>query len=95
MIDVDEKENINIRAAIVHVIGDLLQSVGVIIAAIVVITKPEWKIIDPICTYLFSLLTLATTIPVFKDCYKILMECVPKDVRTDLIREDILMVNGV
>lgn len=65
MIDVDEKENINIRAAIVHLIGDLLQSVGVIIAAIVVITKPEWKIIDPICTYLFSLLTLATTIPVF------------------------------
>ena len=95
MIDVDEKENINVRAAIVHVIGDLLQSVGVIIAAVVILTKPEWKIIDPICTYLFSLLTLATTIPVFKDCYKILIGCVPKDVRTDLIREDILIINGV
>jgi len=95
MIFSDGKENINMRAAFVHLLGDLLQSVGVIIASIVIIYKPEWKIVDPICTYLFSIITLATTIPVFYDCYKILMECVPKDVRTDLIREDILKINGV
>jgi len=95
MIDVDEKENINIRAAFVHAIGDLLQSVGVIIAAIVILIKPEWKIVDPICTFIFSFLTLATTTPVFKDCFRILMGCVPNDVRTNLIRKDILLIDGV
>ena len=49
-------------AAFIHVIGDFLQSLGVFIAAIVIYFKPEWNIIDPICTFVFSLLVLATTI---------------------------------
>ena len=89
------KDNINVRAAVVHIIGDLLQSIGVIIASIVIYFVPEWKIVDPICTYLFSVLVMFTTIPVFIDCIKIFMESAPKDLRTDMIREDILAVEGV
>ena len=75
-----EEENINIRAAVVHVIGDMLQSIGVIIASVLIYIWPETKTADPICTYLFSILVIITTIPVFKDCMVILMESKPKGV---------------
>lgn len=73
-------ENLNIRAAMVHMIGDMIQSIGVIIAAIIIYVKPEWTIADPICTFLFSILVLFTTVPIFLDCLRILMEASPSDV---------------
>lgn len=78
-----------------HLIGDLLQSVGVIIAAIVIYFRPDYKIIDPICTYMFSIIVMFTTVNVFKECYQILMESTPSDIRIDYIREDILGIKGV
>jgi len=70
----------NIRAAIVHIIGDMIQSLGVVVAAIIIYFKPEWKIIDPICTFIFTFLVILTTIPIFKDCVVVLMEATPKDI---------------
>lgn len=63
-----------------HAVGDLLQSVGVIIASIVIYTDPRYKVADPICTYIFSIIVMFTTIPVFQDCFRILMEHTPEDV---------------
>lgn len=60
-------ENINVRAAFIHVIGDVLQSIGVFCAALVVYFKPEWAIADPICTFIFSIIVLCTTITILKD----------------------------
>lgn len=88
-------ENINIRAAVVHVIGDMLQSIGVIIAAILITFFPGAKIADPICTYLFSVLVLITTIPVFRDCMRILMEVQPPSVDAHAIRAKILKIPEV
>ena len=36
--------------------------------------QPEYKLADPICTFLFSVLVLATTITILKDTIKVLME---------------------
>lgn len=70
------------RAAIIHIIGDMVQSIGVITAAVIIKVKPEWQIADPICTYLFSILVLMTTVPIFKDCIGMLMEASPSDIDT-------------
>lgn len=70
------------RAAIIHILGDMVQSIGVISAAIIIKVKPEWEIADPICTYLFSVLVLMTTIPIFIDCTRIVMEGSPSEVDT-------------
>jgi zinc transporter 2 len=75
-----QEENINIRAAVVHVIGDIIQSIGVIIAATLILFVPAAKIADPICTYLFSILVIFTTVPVFRDCIAVLMESVPTSI---------------
>ncbi|CAF4329410.1 unnamed protein product, partial [Rotaria magnacalcarata] len=59
-------KNINVRAAIIHVIGDFVQSVGVLCAAILIKFKPEYKLADPICTFIFSVLVLFTTITIMR-----------------------------
>jgi Co/Zn/Cd efflux system component len=64
--------------------GDLVQSLGVIAAAIIIYVgdkngHPEWKIADPICTFLFSVLVLITTVPIFGDMMRLLLEGTPID----------------
>lgn len=57
----------NVRAALIHVISDFVQSCGVFLAALVIYFMPEWTIVDPICTFLFSILVLFTTLNIMKD----------------------------
>lgn len=67
----------NIRAAQIHLLGDGIQAVGVVIAAIIIYFRPDWKIADPITTFVFAVIVLGTTVPVSIDCVKILMEFSP------------------
>lgn len=60
-------ENINVRAAFIHVLGDVLQSIGVFFAAIIIYFQPTWQLADPICTFIFSIIVLWTTITILKD----------------------------
>ena len=59
-------QNINVHAAFIHVVGDFIQSIGVFIAALIIRFKPEYKLADPICTFIFSVLVLVTTIKILK-----------------------------
>ena len=72
----------------------MIQSVGVLIAA-VVIYFTEYSIIDPIITFVFSIIVFFTTIGVAKDCISVLMEGVPAEVDMEKIEQDILDVEGV
>jgi solute carrier family 30 (zinc transporter), member 2 len=68
------------RAAMIHLLGDLIQSVGVVIASIVVKFNPTWKLCDPICTIVFAIIVLFTTTNVVKDCIRVLMEASPNGI---------------
>ncbi|XP_022109146.1 zinc transporter 2-like isoform X2 [Acanthaster planci] len=81
--------NMNVRAAFIHVLGDLIQSVGVCIAAIIIIVKPDWKIADPICTFVFSVLVLVTTIFILRDAVQVLMEGVPRHINLHDLHADL------
>uniref|UniRef100_UPI0037E73977 proton-coupled zinc antiporter SLC30A2-like n=1 Tax=Semicossyphus pulcher TaxID=241346 RepID=UPI0037E73977 len=87
--------NASVKAAFIHVVGDLVQSVGVLLAATIIHFWPEYKVADPICTFLFSALVLGTTLPVTKDVLRILMEGTPQDVNFSTVRELLLSVRGV
>lgn len=52
---------------------------GVVIAAIIIYIKPEWKIADPITTLVFIVIVLCVTTPVAIECFKILMEYAPTE----------------
>nr|XP_046268799.1 zinc transporter 2-like isoform X2 [Scatophagus argus] len=87
--------NASVKAAFIHVLGDLVQSVGVLLAATIIHFWPEYKAADPICTFLFSVLVLGTTLPVTKDVFRVLMEGTPRDVDLNAVRELLLSVRGV
>ncbi|XP_059510309.1 proton-coupled zinc antiporter SLC30A2-like isoform X3 [Stegostoma tigrinum] len=87
--------NASVRAAFIHVVGDLLQSVGVLIAAYIIYFKPEYKIVDPICTFLFSILVLGTTISILRDVLCILMEGTPKGMDFNQVKQSLLLIDGV
>ncbi|XP_053382354.1 proton-coupled zinc antiporter SLC30A2-like [Mercenaria mercenaria] len=74
------KANINVKAAFIHVLGDLLQSVGVLVAAFIIYFKPSWKLADPICTFVFSVIVLGTTLTIMRDILVVLMEGTPRSV---------------
>jgi solute carrier family 30 (zinc transporter), member 2 len=93
--DHDDSENLNIRSAMIHVIGDLLQSVGVIIAAICIRIWKEAEIVDSICTFVFCFIILCTTIPLLIDCVKLLMESLPNGINIDKIEEALLKIDNV
>ena len=78
--EVKAQENLNVRAAVIHMIGDLITSLGVIIAATLIYINEDWKIADPICTFIFSILVLFTTFPVMSDCIRVLLEGSPEEI---------------
>lgn len=72
--------NINIQGAYLHVLGDSIQSVGVMIGGALIWYKPEWKIIDLICTLIFSAIVLGTTIRMLRNILEVLMESTPREI---------------
>lgn len=73
----------------IHLIGDLVQSVGVVIAAVIIKLKPEWKLVDPICTIVFAIIVFFTTTNVVKDCIRVLMEASPVGIDTHEFEEQL------
>ncbi|NXX04119.1 ZNT3 protein, partial [Larus smithsonianus] len=85
----------SVRAAFIHVVGDLLQSVGVLVAATIIYFKPQCKIADPISTLFFSIFVLGSTFTILKDVFRVLMEGAPRGVAFDAVKEVLLGVSGV
>lgn len=86
-------DNINVRAAAAHVLGDLLQSLGVLLAAIIIKIFPEAQVADPICTLIFSVIIIFTTAKVGRDSVWLLMQGSP--VARDKIVLDLRQIPGV
>ncbi|XP_068431590.1 proton-coupled zinc antiporter SLC30A8 isoform X2 [Clinocottus analis] len=90
-----QQDNASVRAAFVHVLGDLLQSASVFLSAIIIFFKPEYKIADPICTFLFSIFVLCTTITILRDILVVLMNGAPAGMKYADVRDGLLAVKGV
>lgn len=90
----DTHGNLNLRAAFLHVIGDLLGSVGAIIAAIL-IKLFGWGLADPIASVIVAILVLVSAWRVLRDSLQVLMEGVPKGVEVNHIIKIIRDVPGV
>ena len=89
-----DKKSVNTRAALVHVMGDLLGSVAALIAG-VVIQLTGWMPIDAILSILVSLLILKSTISILHESYHFLMEGVPLHIDYLAVGQDLKAVPGV
>jgi cobalt-zinc-cadmium efflux system protein len=87
-----DRESLNMRGAVLHVLGDLLGSVAAIIAALVIMWT-GWTPIDPILSVLVALLILSTAWALMRDAAHVLLEGVPANLDRDAIAADV--VKGV
>lgn len=90
----DSQDNLNIRSALLHVLGDLLGSVGAIIAGLLILLF-NWNIADPIASVVVSVLILYSGIRITKDAVHILMEGKPDNVNVDNLKKSLSELDGV
>jgi cobalt-zinc-cadmium efflux system protein len=69
-------ESLNVRGAYLHVLGDLLGSVGAIAAGLVILST-GWMMVDPIISLFIALLILAGAWRLVKEAVDILLEAAP------------------
>ncbi len=79
------KHSVNIRAAFYHVMGDLLGSVGAVIAGILILTC-NWYLADPVLAILIAVLIIINAIGVIRETVDILLEATPTHISLDEIR---------
>jgi cobalt-zinc-cadmium efflux system protein len=84
-----DRANLNVRAALLHVLGDLLGSIGAIAAAIVILAT-GWTPIDPILSVFLTLLILRGAWDVTRRAGHVLMEGVPEGFDAAAMRADLL-----
>ncbi len=88
------RENLNIKSAFIHVIGDALGSAGAIVAALIILaTGINW--VDPLVSVLIGFLILFSSWDLLKESVHILMEGVPAGVQISDIEQTLLKQNGV
>ncbi|MCG9429979.1 CDF family zinc transporter ZitB [Escherichia coli] len=84
----EEEKNLNVRAAALHVLGDLLGSVGAIAAAIIIIVT-GWTPIDPILSVLVSCLVLRSAWRLLKESVNELLEGAPQAIDVDELKQNL------
>ncbi|XP_057997166.1 metal tolerance protein 1 isoform X1 [Hevea brasiliensis] len=89
------QRNINVQGAYLHVLGDSIQSIGVMIGGGVIWYKPEWKIVDLICTLIFSVIVLGTTIKMLRSILEVLMESTPREIDATKLEKGLLEMEEV
>lgn len=83
-----DQENLNIRGAVLHVLGDLLGSVAAIAAAMIILTT-GWILADPILSVLVAILILRSAWSLIKDSGHVLLQGTPKGFDTTQIQVDL------
>lgn len=89
-----ERDSLNVEAALRHVVADLLGSVGVVVAAVVIVLT-GWTVVDPLLSVAIALLIVASAWGVLRDSTAILMEETPSGLDADLVARAIVEVPGV
>jgi cobalt-zinc-cadmium efflux system protein len=82
------KENLNIRSVFYHMFADAISSVGIVIAALVIMYT-NWTFIDPFVSIGISVIILFWAWGVLKDSTRILLETAPKGLDIDMISDDL------
>ncbi len=88
LLHADSKDSLNIRSAYLHIVMDALSSVGVIVAALLMMAF-GWFWLDPLLTLAVSLYVLRESWPLLKTSIHILMQGTPEGIRIDPLVEEV------
>jgi cobalt-zinc-cadmium efflux system protein len=86
--------DLNLRSAFIHLIGDVLSTVGAVTAGVIIyFTNANW--LDPFVSVLIGFLILYNAWEILRDAMDILLEATPRDVDIKTMVKDIVQVEGV
>ncbi|MBK1894386.1 cation diffusion facilitator family transporter [Chryseobacterium paridis] len=90
----DSEASLNMKGAYFEVLSDMLTSVGVMIAGIIMLTT-NWYYADPLISAAIGLLIFPRTWRLLKEAIDVLLESTPKDVDIDQLRQSLEKIPGV
>ena len=88
------RDSLNMRGAYLEVLGDLLGSAAVVIAAVVIVVT-GWTPIDALASLAIGALILPRTLRLLRDAVDVLLEASPKGLDVEAVRRHILAAPGV
>jgi cobalt-zinc-cadmium efflux system protein len=88
------KDDLNVRSAYLHMVGDALSALGVV-AAGVVVTLTGNPIADPIVSLVIGILILFSSWSILNESVNVLLEGVPKGIDMDALEREVAAVPGV
>lgn len=86
--------SLNIRGAYLHILGDALSSVGVVIGSLIILYT-GWYLVDPLLSMLISLVIIYGAWALVKESVNILLESVPSHINIDAVAAEIQKIEGV
>ncbi|HEX6943752.1 MAG TPA: cation diffusion facilitator family transporter [Gemmatimonadaceae bacterium] len=86
--------SLNARGAYLHVLGDLLGSVGTVIAALV-IRWTGWLAADPIASIVVTLLVVRSAWRLVRESVEVLLEATPAHISLGRVREGLQAISGI
>lgn len=89
-----DNENLNVKSAFLHVLGDILGSVGAITAALLILFF-GWNLADPIASMIVAVLIIISGYRVTRDSFNILMESAPENLPSEDVQAKLLTVEEV
>ncbi|ESO97615.1 hypothetical protein LOTGIDRAFT_103819 [Lottia gigantea] len=94
---VTELNELNMRGVFLHVLGDALGSVIVVISSLVIwFGEGDWKYyVDPAMSIAMVMIILSTSIPLLKDSSRILLQTVPSHIEVEEISKKLMEIEGV
>jgi cobalt-zinc-cadmium efflux system protein len=87
-------ENLNTQGALRHVVADALGSIGVIVAALVIVLT-GWRYADPLVSVVIGALILASSWSLLRDSTNILLEATPRDISAEAVGRKMVGAEGV
>lgn len=90
----DARESLNVKGAYLEVVSDMLSSIGVIGAALIILLT-GWSLADPLISVGIGLFILPRTWSLMKQAVHILMEAVPEEIRLEEVGRAMAAVEGV
>ena len=82
----DSKHSLNIRGAFLHMLGDMLTSVVVLISGVILIFKP-WYWLDPLLSLLIVVFILKNCWGIIQEATTVLMNATPKGINIQKIKD--------
>jgi cobalt-zinc-cadmium efflux system protein len=86
--------NLNLRAAYLHVVGDLLASIGTVVAALIV-RYTGWLLADPIASIAMTVLIARGSWRLVRESVDVLLEATPRHISTESVRKQLIAIPGI